>query len=167
MPEKFKLTILFIFFVICNLSAQNGIYNSVNPIPSKPEEEKKAAKPRIDSELKNTISGTLGFFDPWIGVSYERVLYSRWGIDASIGLIGGSIGTKIYFPKLSNGKVSFLIGFSEGMLILIGPKHYIPAGMTFLGKNGFRFSLDFGPQIYHDPKEEIQFGMSMKLGKSF
>ena len=123
--------------------------------------------PRVETDRKNTISGTLGFFDPWVGVSYERLFFSRWGIDASVGLLGGSIGTKLYFPKVSEGKVSFLIGISEGILLLIGSKHYIPAGMTYLGKKGFRFGLDFGPQIYHDAKEEIQFGMSLRLGKSF
>ena len=165
MPAKYKLTILSIFISCCNLSAQNDSFNTGNPITLESEEED--TKSRIGTDRKNTISATLGYFDPWIGISYERVLFSRWGIDASIGLIGGSIGTKFYFPKLSNGKISFLIGFSEGMLILIGPKHYVPVGMTFLGKKGFRFSLDLGPQIYHDSNEEIEFGLSLKLGKSF
>jgi hypothetical protein len=53
------------------------------------------------------------------------------------------------------------------MLLLVGFKHYIPVGMTYLGNSGFRFSLDVGPQVYHDSKEEIQFGLSLRLGKSF
>lgn len=122
---------------------------------------------RIGTDKKHTVSGTFGFFDPWIGVSYERLILPNWGFDASIGLIGASIGTKYYYPKISDGKVSFLIGFSEGILLLVGAKHYIPVGFTYLGNNGFRLSLDLGPQIYHDSKEELDFGFSLKLGKTF
>ena len=163
MPAKFKLTILSVIFVCYNLGAQTDTNSVEGPIALETNTE---AKGRIETDLKNTVSATIGVFDPWLGVSYERVLFSRWGIDASVGLIGGSIGTKFYFPKLSDGKISFLVGFSEGILLLIGAKHYVPAGMTFLGKNGVRFSLDLGPQIYHD-SNEIQFGLSLKLGKSF
>ena len=142
-----KTTALLILLISLNVSAQNSLDQALTP--SKTSADTLETKtPRIATDLKNTISGTLGFFDPWVGVSYERLFFSRWGIDASLGLIGASIGTKFYFPKVAEGKVSFLIGISEGILLLVGPKHYIPAGMTYLGNNGFRFSLDLGPQIY-------------------
>ena len=163
---KVKIITLYILLISPNVSTQTPLNQTVNP--SKNTTETLTTNPsRIATDLKKTISGTIGLFDPWIGVSYERLFFSRWGIDASLGIIGGSIGTKFYFPKVSEGKVSFLIGLSEGILLLIGTKHYVPAGITYLSNKGFRFSIDFGPQIYHDPNEEIQFGMSIKLGKSF
>jgi hypothetical protein len=127
----------------------------------------KEKKARIVTDRKNTVSATLGYFDPWIGVTYERLMFSRWGIDVSAGVIGASIGTKLYFPKLAEGKISFLVGISEGLLLLVGTKHYIPAGLSFLGRNGFRCSLDAGPQIYHDSNDGIDFGLSLRIGKSF
>ena len=122
---------------------------------------------RIGTANRNNISAHLGAFDPWFGVYYERLISPFWGFDVAIGLIGGSIGTKVYFPRLSNGKTSFYTGISEGVLFTVGPKHYIPIGLTYLGNKGFRMSLDAGPQIYYDKNEENQFGISLKLGKSF
>lgn len=128
------------------------------------DSDKKA--PRIGSEHKNTVSFTLGFFDPWIGVSYEHMSFNRWGLDIAAGLVGGSVGTKFYFPKLSDGKFSMLVGFSEGILLMVGAKHYIPVGFTYMGKEGGRISLDVGPQIEHG-SNDAYFGVSLRLGKSF
>jgi hypothetical protein len=122
---------------------------------------------RIGTSNRNNLSAHLGFFDPWVGIYYERLISPYWGFDASIGLIGGSIGAKVYYPKLSNGKVSLYTGLSEGVLLLIGYKHYIPIGLTYLGKKGFRMSFDIGPQIYYDKNEETYMGFTLKLGKSF
>jgi hypothetical protein len=85
----------------------------------------------------------------------------------SIGIIGGSIGTKFYYPKLADGKASCYIGISEGVLLLVGTKHYIPIGFTYLSKNIFRISFDVGPQIFHNAEEETWIGFSLKLGVSF
>jgi hypothetical protein len=122
---------------------------------------------RIGTSYRNNISAHLGAFDPWVGIYYERLVSPYWGFDAAIGLIGGSIGTKVYYPKLSNGKISFYSGISEGVLLLVGAKHYIPIGLTYLGKKGFRMSFDMGPQIYHGKNEENMIGLTLKLGQSF
>lgn len=141
-------------------SNSNNYFNEVDNDSTKKER-------RTATTYKNNLSGHLGSFDPWVGIYYERLILPFWGFDAAIGLIGASIGTKVYFPKLSNGKVSAYTGFSEGILLSVGPKHYIPIGVTYLGNKGFRISLDLGPQIYHDKNEELQLGVSLKIGKSF
>ncbi len=122
---------------------------------------------RQGTTFRNNLSIHLGAFDPWIGIYYERLVSPYWGFDVAVGLVGGSVGTKVYYPKLSPGKISFYTGISEGILLLIGSKHYIPIGLTYPGKKSLRISLDVGPQIFHDTSEENQIGFSLKVGKSF
>jgi hypothetical protein len=135
----------------------------VKSVDEKPTNKEK----RSGTSFRNNFSAHLGVFDPWVGIYYERLVTPYWGIDGAIGLIGASVGTKVYFPRLSAGKVYFYSGISEGTLLLVGPKHYIPIGLTYLGKKSFRISLDIGPQIYYDKNEENQIGLTLKFGKSF
>jgi hypothetical protein len=168
----FKIAILVVLAVPKISIAQNSVLS--DNVSSKPGTLSSGFIPtqvngtiRISTTLQNNVSAHIGLFDPWVGVYYERLLFPFWGFDAAIGLLGASIGTKVYVPRLSNGKISFYTGISEGMLLMVGSKHYIPVGLTFLGNNGFRISFDLGPQIYHDKNEENQFGLTLKMGKSF
>jgi len=122
---------------------------------------------RTGTAFHNVLGAQMGLTDPWLGISYERLINPHWGVEAGVGLFGGSIGTKVYFPKLSDGKISLYTGISEGILLLIGARHYIPVGFTFLSSGGFRMNLDAGPQIFYDPNEERQLGVTLKLGKAF
>jgi len=133
-----------------------------NSVEKPTEKEKRTA-----TSFRNNFSAHLGAFDPWAGIYYERLISPYWGVDVAVGLIGGSVGTKVYYPRLSAGHLSLYSGISEGVLLLVGPKHYIPIGLTYLGEKSFRISLDLGPQIYHDQSEENQIGLTLKLGKSF
>jgi hypothetical protein len=155
----FKFSFLFLM-IISSISKAQDPANT-------PKTDTLKKEKRTGTSDRNNISAHIGVFDPWVGVYYERLLSPYLGVDVAIGLIGGSIGVKGYFPKVANGKASFYTGFSEGILLTIGAKHYIPVGCSYLGNNGFRVSLDIGPQIYYDSGEEIQFGLSLKLGKSF
>jgi len=166
---KFVVLVLLAIPIISNAqsdSKENSNIKSDTIIKSSNEKPTKIEK-RIGISDRNNLSAHLGIFDPWVGIYYERLISPYWGFDAAIGLIGGSIGTKVYYPKLSNGKVSFYTGISEGFLLLVGPKHYIPIGLTYLGRKSFRISLDIGPQIYYDKNEENIIGLTLKLGKSF
>lgn len=153
------------------LTAQDDIKteNTIKPVPTESGfvENKSGKEKRTGLTLKNNISVHIGVFDPWFGVSYERLISPFWGFDAALGLIGGSIGTKVYLPRLSEGKISFYTGISEGVLLMVGAKHYIPIGLTYIGKKGFRISFDMGPQIYYDKNEENMIGLTLKIGKSF
>lgn len=158
-------TAFFIFFSFTHY-AQESDFN-VNSLGQPIHQFSSSKAGRVASDNKNTFSAAIGYFDPWIGIAYERVFFAHWGLDVSAGLIGGSIGTKFYFPKLADGKVSVLIGVSEGILLLVGTKHYIPVGMTYLGKSGFRLSVDVGPQLYHGETDQPEIGFSLRLGKAF
>jgi hypothetical protein len=163
---------LLIFFSIpITSSAQNNSKENSNikssVIDNSSVEKQKITEKRIGTSYRNNLSAHLGAFDPWAGIYYERLISPYWGFDAAIGLIGASVGTKVYFPKLSAGKISFYIGISEGVLLMVGPKHYIPIGLTYLGKKRYRISLDIGPQIYYNKNEENIIGMTLKLGKLF
>lgn len=122
---------------------------------------------RLGTSDRNYWSVHLGMFDPWAGIYYERLVSPYWGFDAAVGLIGGSFGTKVYYPKLSNGKFSFYSGFSRGVLLLVGYKNYIPIGLTYLGKKGFRISFDIGPSIYDEDGTVNLPGLTLKLGYSY
>lgn len=169
--KVFKLSLFILIFSFSVAQAQDSMPPSEitdqNNVFDGNNEASTTKATRTSTSERNNISAHLGMFDPWIGVYYERLIAPFWGFDVAFGLIGGSIGTKLYFPRVSDGKMSFYTGVSEGVLLLVGAKHYIPVGFTYLGKKGFRVSLDAGPQIYHDTNEEIQFGLSLKLGKSF
>lgn len=95
------------------ISKSNSTLNSFDEVPAIKEK-------RTGTLYKNNISAHLGLFDPWLGVSYERLITPFWGFDAALGLIGGSIGTKVYFPRLGNGKTSVYTGISEGVLLMVG-----------------------------------------------
>lgn len=123
--KVFKLSLFVLFALSSVLQARDiaatiKIYKSNSTLHSFDMESVMKANRQGTSD-KNNISAHLGIFDPWLGVSYERLITSFWGIDAAVGLIGGSIGTKVYFPRVSNGKISLYTGISEGVLLIVGP----------------------------------------------
>lgn len=132
-----------------------------------PSAENSPGFARQATPLRNTLSAQFGIADPWFGVCYERLINPYWGFDVAIGMMGAAIGTKVYYPKLSPGKISFYAGITESTALLIGRRHYIPLGFSYLAKRGFRLNLDLGPQIFLDKTEENQFGLSLKIGKAF
>lgn len=117
--------------------------------------------------IRNSIGLTLGNGDPWIGLYYEKILLPNWGMEFAVGLIGGSVGTKVYFMKVERQKHLLYTGLSEGILLLIGGRHYIPLGYSYIWNNGFRFNVDAGPQIFHDSKDGIMPGVNLRFGKAF
>ena len=166
---KFALPFLLVIPVISNaqnVSTEKSNLESDTFIETESSNESQIKKEkRSGTSDRNNWSAHLGMFDPWAGIYYERLISPYWGFDAAVGLIGGSIGTKVYYPKISNGKYSFYSGFSRGTLLLVGSKNYIPIGFTYLGEKGFRISFDIGPQIYDD--NENLPGFTLKLGYSY
>ncbi len=116
---------------------------------------------------KNLISLKMGADDPWVGISYERLLTKNIGTEVQIGIIGASLGAKLYIPAIKSGRLNFSLGVLTGWGFLGGIKTYFPVGLNLLTKNNFRFSLDAGPRIWHDDNEENFLGASLKIGKGF
>lgn len=125
-----------------------------------------ARKSEKKSYPKNILSLKLGADDPWVGVSYERLLSKYLGAEAQIGLLGASLGVKLYIPAIRNRRVNFYVGVMPGWGYG-GRKTYFPIGINALTKNNFRFSLDAGPRIWHSDDEDNFLGVSLKIGKGF
>lgn len=122
--------------------------------------------------VKNIISLQLGWYDVMVGAVYERLINPNWGIEAGLGFLGVSAGTKFYFPAISKGHVSFHLGASESWGFDFwngssGMKTYIPLGVNLLTKKNFRYSLDAGPQIWHQENNEVLLSLSIRIGKAF
>lgn len=120
-----------------------------------------------NSYPKNIVGLKMGADDPWFGISYERILHQNIGSEVQIGLIGASLGAKLYFPAIRSGRVNFHVGILPGWGFADGLKTYFPIGINVLTKNNFRISLDAGPRIWHGNGEENFLGFSLKIGKGF
>ncbi len=136
-------------------------------------EDSKDLQEREHTSYKNIVSINIGYFDILLGVVYERLISSYWGIEAGIGLIGVSLGTKVYFPAIINNHLGFHVGAvsSTGAFPWIGPtgfKTYFPLGINYLSDSRFRFSFDVGPQYWFNSDEEnLRPGINLRLGKAF
>jgi hypothetical protein len=130
-------------------------------------------KTKDHSNFKNIVSLNIGYFDILLGVVYERLITPFWGIEAGIGLIGVSLGTKLYFPPIVNNNFGFHIGAitSTGAFPFVGPtgyKTYFPLGINYLTEKSLRFSLDIGPQYWFNSDEDNLWpGINIRMGKAF
>jgi hypothetical protein len=167
------LLILFLNVYAHNASAQN--HNALSLLSpaneSKPWDNAQVFKPNEPKDLKNILGLQLGITEPVLGLSYERLFSSKVGVEFAIGLIGLSIGPKIYFSSLTPGKVSFYTGiivgegyFAEGVF------GYLPIGISRLTKSNFIFSLDIGPNtsnVYSNGDSNFAPGARLKVAKAF
>jgi hypothetical protein len=128
---------------------------------------------REQTNLKNIVSINIGYFDILLGVVYERLITPYWGIEAGIGLIGVSLGTKLYFPPVINKNLGFHVGAitSTGAFPWIGPtgiKTYFPIGINYLAGNSVRLSFDVGPQYwFNSDEDDLWPGINIRVGKAF
>ena len=122
---------------------------------------------REKTDLRNIISLQLGLYDLFLGAIYERLLTPFLSVEAGLGLIGTSIGTKIYFPSISNNHVNFHIGVTESIGIYGGWKTYFPVGLSLLDNHDFRYSFDIGPQIWQNERDGIEPNVNIRIGKAF
>lgn len=132
-----------------------------------PERDTEPLNNNEKSFPKNIVSLKMGADDPWFGITYERLFSQHIGTEVQIGLIGASLGAKLYFPATRSGRVNFHVGVLPGWGFMGGLKTYFPIGVNVLTKNNFRISLDAGPRIWHGEGEENFLGFSLKLGKGF
>ena len=107
----------------------------------------------------------LGYDDPWFGVTYERLVNEKVGLEGQIGLFGASVGVKYYFlvPKIKS--VNFSIGTSPGYGIS-GVRAYFPIAVNFWSQRNYRYSFDIGPNISLG-NEDTNVSFSFKIGKGF
>ncbi|MBL7873600.1 MAG: hypothetical protein JNM78_18420 [Cyclobacteriaceae bacterium] len=151
---NFKLTLFVLLSLPMTLFGQDAVVDAAtlnkgeNPTP------------------KNIISIKIGADDPWVGITYERILFQYVGTEIQIGVIGASVGAKLYFPAIRNGQVNFYVGVLPGWGFAGGLKTYFPIGINVMTKKSMRFSLDAGPRIWHDENENFP-GFSLKIGKVF
>ena len=158
------------------LYEENSVFgNSTSPwlgvtISKRFGQDFETLKSEKQTELSNIISARLGFIFPFIGINYERLLSPNVGLEASIGLIGVSAGTNVYFPSIKPGKIGFKTGLTQGVIISIfsgvETSTYIPIGINYLSKSRYVLSVDFGPQYWYGDKEFLP-GFSVKIGKAF
>ena len=107
----------------------------------------------------------LGYDDPWFGVTYERLVNEKVGLEGQIGLFGASVGVKYYFlvPKIKS--VTFSIGTSPGYGIT-GVRADFPVAVNFWSQRNYRYSFDIGPNISLG-NEDTNVSFSFKIGKGF
>jgi hypothetical protein len=107
----------------------------------------------------------LGYDDPWFGVTYERLVNEKVGLEGQIGLFGASVGVKYYFlvPKIKS--VTFSIGTSPGYGVT-GVRAYFPVAVNFWSQRNYRYSFDIGPNISLG-NEDTNVSFSFKIGKGF
>lgn len=144
----------------------NKLTANITPGIGQTEKGREHLKNNKNTFPKNTISLKIGADDPWFGITYERLLSQYFGAEAQIGLIGASVGAKLYYPGIGNGRVNLYVGVMEGWGFG-GRKTYFPIGMSSMKKNNFRLSFDAGPRIWHGEGEENFLGFSFKIGKAF
>lgn len=118
-------------------------------------------------QVKNIISLKVGITDPLLAVVYERLFTPYLGVEAAIGVLGVSIGPKIFLPSLRSDKVNFHTGLIFGSGYFAGGGYgYLPIGINRLTKNNFVISLDLGPQYLFEGEEFLP-GATFKIGKAF
>ena len=107
----------------------------------------------------------IGRDDPWVGVTYEKLVSEHLGLEGQIGLFGASVGVKYYFlvPKIKS--VNFSIGTSPGYWIT-GVRAYFPIAVNFWSQRNYRYSFDIGPNISLG-NEDTNVSFSFKIGKGF
>jgi hypothetical protein len=127
------------------------------------------------NDSKNIICGRVSSVFGYLGVSYERLLSPNLGLEATVGLVGASVGANVYFPAIEPGKLTFRTGLTYGQTTSLeaivwadGPSStfYIPIGMNLLTRNDFFLSVDAGPQFLH-LEDDYMFGFSVKIGRAF
>jgi hypothetical protein len=166
-----KSIIKFVVFVLLTIPvisiAQIQFETNSNTKSSVIEKDTEPLNNNKKSFPKNIVSLKMGADDPWFGITYERLFSQHIGTEVQIGLIGASLGAKLYFPATRSGRINFHIGVLPGWGFMGGLKTYFPIGVNLLTKNNFRISIDAGPRIWHGEGEENFLGFSIKVGKAF
>lgn len=120
---------------------------------------------------KNIVSISGSNSGIYLGMIYERLLKPFLSVEAGLGFLGISAGTKVYFPSIRTGALRFHVGvtqsFGGDLWNGVEPRTYIPFGVNLLTKNNLWFSGDLGPQIWTRGDNYIDTGFSVRIGKAF
>lgn len=151
------MKIVYTIFLLLALSVKVQAQNATNQV----ENSEKSTR------VKNIVSLKAGITEPILAVVYERLFTPYLGVEAAIGLIGVSIGPKIYLPSLRPNKLNFHTGVIFGAGYFAGGGYsYLPIGINRITKNNFALSFDVGPQYLFDGEEFLP-GATFKIGKAF
>jgi hypothetical protein len=164
--------LLLLFFL--SISAAGQTYSSSSSIAlennSNQKRKPQTFEPKESNEPKNILGLQVGITDPTFALSYERLLFKNFAAEVSAGLIGFSIGPKIYLPSLRPGKMSFYTGVIVGAGALAeGQFGYLPIGISRLTKTKFSISFDIGPHtgnVFNDTGS-ISPGARLRIGQAF
>jgi hypothetical protein len=100
-----------------------------------------------------SVLGTSSYF----GVTYERMLTSKWAAEIGLGVLSIGFGATYYPWEIKEDDVSFYTGvkYSSPNIItalFLIPEDtdsvvYIPLGFTYATSGGFSLGLDVGPSL--------------------
>ena len=165
--KKMKIRCFLFLLLILSINAQAQIDNTTTT--KSPENNSNFTGRSQAKPVKNVVGLQAATSDPIFGASYERLFSSKVGAEVSIGLIGVSLGPKLYFPSVHSGKVNFHTGAIVGWgWFAEGAYGYLPIGISRLTKHNFLLSFDVGPHtgnVYTN--SEIGPGARLRVGKAF
>lgn len=126
----------------------------------------------IEGLKKNAISFNILGPTPVIGITYERIIASKFSMEIGVGFPSAGLGFKIYPLNVQVDKPMFHVGVTATYFASqeseMTPRPtwviYIPIGMSVFKRRGFNFVIDFGPGYAYD--RFIPYG-NIKLGKRF
>lgn len=121
------------------------------------------------TSVKSVLGLQAGIAEPLLGLFYERLFSSKLSGEVALGLIGVSIGPKVYFSSVRAEKVNVYMGLIGGAgYFSEGPYGYLPIGISRLGKNNIMVSFDVGPHtgnVYNEGA--VGPAARFKVGKAF
>lgn len=168
--------IIFIVFMLLSQIGYSQVYLSANAprlniesttIESFPEFA--PGKSAREERVKSVLSLQIGIAEPLLGLSYERLFSTKVAAEVAIGLIGVSIGPKLYLFSVLPEQVNFYVGVIGGAgYFSEGAYGYLPIGISRLGKNNFMLSFDVGPHTGNGySNSEFGAGARFRVGKAF
>ncbi|SEI78603.1 hypothetical protein SAMN05192553_101287 [Cyclobacterium xiamenense] len=128
-----------------------------------------AGKSTKMTSVKSVLGLQAGIAEPLLGLFYERLFSAKLAGEVAVGLIGLSIGPKLYFAPARAGKLNGYIGLIGGAgYFSEGSYGYLPIGISRLWKNNILVSFDIGPHtgnVFSDG--EVIPAARFKIGKAF
>jgi hypothetical protein len=118
------------------------------------------------TELRNIWGMNAGTMGATYGLFYERLLSPYLGIDARIGVIGGSIGFNVYVTGLSGNRLGVTTGAHIGNGMYQGKTAYLPIGLHYMSRQKGFLEITGGPEYVFDTEDYV-VGFALKGGRVF
>lgn len=102
---------------------------------------------------KNIVSVNIMGATPFVGITYQRNLFNRVGLEAGLGYAYSyEAGAKFYFTKLSTNQLNAYVGASYTHWDFLAPFNivYLSTGLHMSFKSGVVVALGVGPANRYD-----------------